>query len=385
MTRYLDLINSLLICALFLFNIQQGRTENHLALWSFLYPLSVFFISGCWFGLVTSILFFMLSLPLLLLPASVMGTPAYPLPFAIRYIIIFVLMTGFSFSTEYIRAKYLRRSQKENRRLEKQSNDLSLALGEISDMQRTMSNDLRLATNVQKRLLPSSPPVSDSWDIAWAYLPMAGISGDFFDFYHDRNRLGGMGIFDVSGHGVSSGLITTIAKSIVTRHFLEDRGSSLSYAMQKINEEFFQELHHVGHYLTGILVSFDNNSLRYVNAAHPSPLLLREGQAVSLHDTFTQIPYGTILGAFESGAVYQEIPFETHKDDVLVFYTDGYTDSTNPDDEPYGTDRALEALQSAGAGTSRAVVDHLVADLQRYRSGHSLADDLTLLVIRRKA
>jgi sigma-B regulation protein RsbU (phosphoserine phosphatase) len=77
-----------------------------------------------------------------------------------------------------------------------------------------------MASNVQATLFPPTPPEVNGWDIAFVFRPMAGVSGDMYDFYTEGDTLNGVALFDVSGHGIASGLITMIARTVFQRNFM---------------------------------------------------------------------------------------------------------------------------------------------------------------------
>lgn len=104
-------------------------------------------------------------------------------------------------------------------KVKQRTSSLQEALEKIEKAQLETEEELELASNIQKSYLPNKIPEFKNWDLAYYFRPMSSVSGDFYDFYHDQKELWGFGLFDVSGHGISSGLITMIAKSIIFRHF----------------------------------------------------------------------------------------------------------------------------------------------------------------------
>ena len=96
---------------------------------------------------------------------------------------------------------------------------------------------------------------------------MAGVSGDLYDFYLEDNVLTGVSILDVSGHGIASGLITMLARTIFYRNFAAGKEEDLSEILEKSNRHLIKEIGNVDYYLTGILLRFKQDSVEYVNAA----------------------------------------------------------------------------------------------------------------------
>jgi sigma-B regulation protein RsbU (phosphoserine phosphatase) len=143
---------------------------------------------------------------------------------------------------------------------------------------------------------------------------------------------------------------------------------------------FLCEHSEVGKYATlffGVLGH--DGRLEYINAGHPSPLLLRGGE---LAEPFTEgsFPVGLVPGAdFKTAHVTLE------PGDTLVLFSDGVSEAADPDDELYGVSRLREAL----AGRLDAPLDHLqkaVFDsVEKFTRGASQADDITLLLVRYRA
>ncbi len=103
--------------------------------------------------------------------------------------------------------------------------ELSVSLSETSTSLQTKveaaAKDMRVATRVQQGFFPGTAPQTDAWDCAFSFIPASGISGDFYDFFMRGDRLDGLVVGDVSGHGIASGLITVLARSIFHRNFYE--------------------------------------------------------------------------------------------------------------------------------------------------------------------
>lgn len=115
---------------------------------------------------------------------------------------------------------------------------------------------------------------------------MTGISGDFYDFYSHDDELTGVGLFDVSGHGIASGLVTMIAKSVIFRKFSEGRDLPLHQVLAETNRELQSEIGDVDNYITGVILRFMENTIEYANAAH-SDIMVRRGDEVFLPEKNT--------------------------------------------------------------------------------------------------
>ena len=131
-------------------------------------------------------------------------------------------------------------------KLQYANESLRETMNELREAQEIAERDMNMAVNVQQSMLPEDEFSTKDWQAAVYFKPMSGVSGDFYDFYFDNGRLKGAGLFDVSGHGISSGLITIMAKSIIYRHFCElthdNPGKVLEAGNQDVGEELVNKL-----------------------------------------------------------------------------------------------------------------------------------------------
>ena len=271
--------------------------------------------------------------------------------------------------------------------LEAMNENLIALNEELEQAYVTHLKDLKMAANVQNAFLPSSIPQSAEYDIAYVSRPMSVVSGDFFDFYVDGDRLRGVGIFDVSGHGISSGLLTIIAKSIIHRNFYESRHEKLPDIVKKINEELIHEIAQADKYLTGILLRFKDDIVEYSNNGHPDAffkvsgkekvgrVVNREGESIK----------GMFLGIADMNSSFDALSLRLHKGDCIFLFSDCLLESKNSAGEVYTENHIKDSLKRAPAGTAREIMDYLINDFDAFiGQGTSLQDDLTAIVIVRK-
>jgi sigma-B regulation protein RsbU (phosphoserine phosphatase) len=119
-----------------------------------------------------------------------------------------------------------------------------------------------------------------------------------------------------------------------------------------------------------------NRALRYVNCGHNPPILLRgTGEVERLNAT------ATVLGLFEEWDC-EVAEKKLGAGDVLLVYTDGISEAAASDDAPeFGEDRLIEAIRSCRDRSARAMMDEIIAEVQRFSQGEQ-ADDMTLIVAR---
>jgi sigma-B regulation protein RsbU (phosphoserine phosphatase) len=263
--------------------------------------------------------------------------------------------------------------------------ELKLALEQIREQQEIAHRDMIMAVNVQRSIIPQKAPIVNNYDIGLYAQAMSGVSGDFYDFYIQGTTLAGVGLFDVSGHGIASGLLTIMSKSIVFRHFEILSSVHLGKVLESINQELIQELENVDNYLTGILLRFNDDKVEYVNAAHTDLLLKRkEANNVIVCAHKEKDIKGMFLGKSALQNIYTPLQFSMKPGDMLLLYSDGLTEQKNEAAEEYGFDRLKETFLHAQGNTVQEICEFIIAAFNEFRGEVRLGDDLTVIVLQKK-
>ncbi len=244
--------------------------------------------------------------------------------------------------------------------------------------------EMELAANMQKMLLPPIPSGIEQWDIAMSFQPKYGASGDFYDFYYSGNRLQGIALFDVSGHGVSSALITMMVKPVTFRMFDTMQGDSLEKIMSRVNEHISQDLSRLDNFVTCILLRIQDNRVEYINAGHPDLLhrIRKSGEVRIINageEKFRGEPLGLALNHHRPSTIH----FRVEKDDLLLLFTDCILDARNHHRERYGLTRLTESLSEAPDGTASEILDFLLAKFNAFVRDVDLRDDFTVILAKK--
>ena len=241
---------------------------------------------------------------------------------------------------------------------------------------REMEGQLRLAQEVQARLLPPAPPPLAGYDLAGTSLPASEIGGDYFDFLPLPGGTLGLAIADVAGKGIPAALVMATYRALL-RTALAD-GASPALASARVNrllhESSWQRVFVTGFH--GVLAPASGH-LAYANCGHPPPLLLRAGGAAE-----TLAPSGPLLGVFPE-AEFGVLQATLRPGDTLVLYTDGVVEALDAREEQFGTARLAAAVRAtAGAAASDALAAVLAA-ARAHAGRDDLEDDFTLVLVRR--
>jgi sigma-B regulation protein RsbU (phosphoserine phosphatase) len=192
---------------------------------------------------------------------------------------------------------------------------------------------------------------------------------------------------DVSGHGIASGLITMIAKSISTRIFTKNYRKPLNKILEAINEELINELGNIDNYLTGIMLKFKGDLIDYVNAGHTELIIRRGdlGRSEIVKTTDNTNYKGLFLGLEAMKTDFSLLTFKMQKDDTLLIFSDCLNESSNAEGEEYGIERIVNSLNEAPRNDSKNILNHVVTKMYDFTGTDVLTDDLTVICVRRKS
>ncbi len=238
---------------------------------------------------------------------------------------------------------------------------------------RRLESDLELATRVQSRLLPEPRLRVGGWEVAYRYEPMGPVGGDYCDVVRASGEDFFFFLGDVSGKGVATSLLAAQLHGLFRTLVALDLRFE---AMVEHANRIFCENILSGHFATLVCGRASaSGAVDFINAGHPSPVLVRAGQAVTLEAG------GHPLGLFSDGGYHAE-RIELLPSDSLLLYTDGLSEAASPSSEEYGADRAARVAAGTHAD-AEPVVRACVADVAAFRSSAPREDDLTVMVLRR--
>jgi serine phosphatase RsbU (regulator of sigma subunit) len=244
--------------------------------------------------------------------------------------------------------------------------------------------DLQMAVKVQMSVMPRSAPVLEEWDIGFSLIPMSGVSGDFYDFYSADDELKGVALFDVSGHGISSGLVTMLAKWIIFKTFMQNLDKPLSFVFELLGKQLPEAIGNTRYFLTGIILRFSGDTVEYSNAGHPDLVHLSPSGVTSIKGSDGKKVKGRLLGCRAIRSEYESVSLRILKDEYLLLMTDGILEAENERREQFGIERMEKALSSVCSMSAQSVCDYLVEQVAVFRGSASQSDDISLIVIRRR-
>jgi putative ABC transport system permease protein len=247
--------------------------------------------------------------------------------------------------------------------------------------QEKVRRDLALAAEVQRRLLPERPPERDSAVLSAFSVPARSVGGDYYDFLDLGEHRVGIALADIAGKGVAAALIMAVVQASL-RIVVADRKTSLPELAAKINE-FLHRSTLSKSYATFFYAQLDETSrqLRYVNAGHNPPYLLRPGRDGAEAEIRELNVGGTVLGLFPEMS-YDEATIDLQSGDVLIAFTDGVTEALNLAEEEFGETRLKDVIRGALHLPAAEISARLSDTLRLWIGDTAQYDDLTFVVMK---
>jgi phosphoserine phosphatase RsbU/P len=249
----------------------------------------------------------------------------------------------------------------------------------ISERER-IGKELEIARNVQVSLLPKMQPEVGGFDIAGICIPAKEVGGDYYDFVSLPNNRIGIALGDVSGKGVPAAIYMTLTKGILQSH--AEEGVSPREVLIKVNSLMYRTIER-NSFVSMLYAILDagTRKIRYARAGQ-CPVILTQGAGG--RGSFVT-PRGMALG-LENGkvfdAVLEEQELQLGPGQVLVFYTDGFTEAMNAHTEEFGEDRLMDSIARRKEHSAAALIQAVCADVTAFTGDAPQHDDMTMVVVR---
>lgn len=240
---------------------------------------------------------------------------------------------------------------------------------------RQLESELELSQTVQRALLPTRVPSISGYDIAAFSRPAQIVTGDYFDFLELEDGTHGFVVADISGHGVSAGMLMTSLQTVF--HTLAPESDTPVDVLARINRLYIHNIN-FSTFVTIFFAKLDPRTrmLEYANAGHNPPLIYRR----STGETSWLRPTGPAVGLIADHRVRLERA-GLMEGDTLVLYTDGIVEALNPQGtEQFGYERLAEVVQHYEDMPANELAQRIRQALTDFTQGAPLADDITLVV-----
>lgn len=238
--------------------------------------------------------------------------------------------------------------------------------------QELVSQDLAMARRIQARFLPTEPPDVERWEFWGDSKAALEVGGDYYDYLSFADGRIGVAVGDVSGKGVSGALYMARLSSEIRYQTAMSR--DVREVVAKVNQTLSKELE-AGMFVTLLMAAIDPRSgeVQIVSAGHNPPLLRHSGGEVEP----LAIPRNVPLGV-DDERVFEDIRYVLLAGEMVIFYTDGITESMDVNQEEFGEQRLIKAIAAAGASAS-SVGRAVVAAAETFAGDAPQNDDLTFV------
>lgn len=250
-------------------------------------------------------------------------------------------------------------------------------------MRNKLEFDLRLASSIQRYLLPENLPQTDSLEFAVKYLPQQLIGGDFYDFFKLPHGKIGVVIGDVSGKGIPAAILMALCQTKL--RYIAMSGKSPAQTLCLLNSEMVHAMRS-DMFITIIYLVTDPKSgeARFARAGHEPPLLARADSDEAAQPLKSS---GMALGMVSEelfDEVMEDASFKMNSGDVLVLYTDGLTEAANPEGGEFTAKKLAQTISTLRSRNANDLNDEIIKSVESFMGpGNKYGDDLTLLTVKK--
>ena len=239
-----------------------------------------------------------------------------------------------------------------------------------------LKQELEIARSIQLSILPENPPRMKGLEINARYEPMMEVGGDFYDFFQvDENRIGIL-IADVTGHGVSAALISSMVK--IAFYMSQDCIDNPAAVLARINSSLIDHIY--GRFITAFYIFIDLKEMKAVfsNAAH-WPMYIQNRQTGESSELTVR---GRLIGITKNEN-YKNLEVGLKKGDRIILFTDGIIEERNSIGELFGEQRFMDMIKQHSSGLPSGLIDVVFERVNSWSgnfSSEGLEDDVTMIV-----
>ncbi len=247
-------------------------------------------------------------------------------------------------------------------------------LANVAEKERLQS-EIEIAATIQRNLLPKEGPLFRGVSFSAHFEPTTSIGGDYYDVFNiDKTRLA-VAIGDVSGHGLSTGLVMAMVKAAMTT--LVEEGADEVSLFRRLNELVYRSTERRA-FMTLAFTIFDleRGTIRHTNAGHLYPYLLRANER-PMGIEVPSLPLGV-----RSEISTRTAEVELREGDAIVYLSDGIVEAQDESGDPFGFDQLEALLASAEDRSPSGIRDRILDAVARHAGTRPADDDRTVMVLR---
>jgi serine phosphatase RsbU (regulator of sigma subunit) len=240
-----------------------------------------------------------------------------------------------------------------------------------------ITEQVRLAGHIQRRMIPEKAPKAPGLDIAAMYIPCFDVGGDFYDFINLGENKIGIAIADVIGKGIPAAIMTSSFRGALRAYSeCNCRPDDLLEIVRRLNKTACAECRG-GEFISLFygIIDADKKTISYCNCGHEPPALLRNKRMTDLSRG------GLVLGVMPE-AEYLSETVQLKDGDCLLFYTDGLIDATNFDGQFWGRENLLETFTRCAGVPAEQMIKNILAYRRRFVGLANQFDDTSMVVVK---
>jgi phosphoserine phosphatase RsbU/P len=266
--------------------------------------------------------------------------------------------------------------------------ELTRSREELRVRHQVMEENLRMAREIQLTMLPQQypsfpeavPTELSAFQFTHRYQSAETVSGDFFAISALSNDEAGVLICDVTGHGIRAALVTAMIRALAEE--LKPCASDPGFFLRKLNADLFNILKTTGSPMLTTAFYFVANwrmgTLRFANAGHPRPLLVRRSEDLILALANASGHSQPAMGLFEDPP-YQTTEIQIIPGDLVMLFTDGLYEVQGANEELYSQQRLMLDLKGLISQPVGQLFDSLLETVRTFSVNHDFEDDVSLV------
>ncbi|MFA7059821.1 MAG: SpoIIE family protein phosphatase, partial [Pedobacter sp.] len=237
--------------------------------------------------------------------------------------------------------------------------------------------DMEIAQQIQISLLPAAAPQLSGIDMGGHCVSAAHVGGDYYDFFQHGEDTVDLLIADVSGHSVGAALIMAEVRTLLRA--LVNSSLNTSTILHTLNNQLYDDLTRAELFITMFYAKYNSATgrLSFANAGHNHPLIRRKGE-----DSCIELDAEGLIIGVKKSVVFEERGIELLKGDVVLFYTDGLNEATNPQGELFGIERICSYLGSICHLSANEIIDSFYTKIADFMGSDTFQDDISIVVLK---
>jgi sigma-B regulation protein RsbU (phosphoserine phosphatase) len=239
-----------------------------------------------------------------------------------------------------------------------------------------LEEQLSIAREIQLTFLPKAAPLISGYDIAGVNIPSGEVGGDYYDFIKIIDHQTGIAIADVAGKGIPASLIMAAFRASLIAEIRNNY--AIRMICKKVNSLIYESVER-DNYVTAVYGVLDskNDIFTFANCGHNRPILLRRSGRIEF------LKEGGLALGVVPDTDYEERPIFIQSGDLILFYTDGVTETYNGKGEEFGQSRVVEVIKAYRDRPAAEILQKLYDEIIKFAAETHIFDDLTMVALKK--